>query len=68
MSGPDGDAETLASEIADLLAVDLDDAKLIEAATNGSGANRRSPPLSAPEADANDETTEDRNAPSTPPS
>jgi hypothetical protein len=51
MMGPDGDAETLAAEIADLLAVDLDDAKLIEAtttsSTNGSGP-MPSPPRAEP--------------------
>jgi HemY protein len=35
MSGADGDSQSLAAEIADLLAVDIDDAKMIEATKNG---------------------------------
>jgi HemY protein len=74
MMGPDGDAETLAAEIADLLAVDLDDAKLIEAttagSTNGSGP-MPSPPRTAPDnrdGAIEDVTTEVKTSTPTPPS
>jgi hypothetical protein len=74
MMGPDGDAETLAAEIADLLAVDLHDAKLIEAttagSTNGSGP-MPSPPRTAPDNSDNaieDVTTEVKTSTPSPPS
>jgi hypothetical protein len=75
MMGPDGDAETLAAEIADLLAVDLDDAKLIEAtttsSTNGSGP-MPSPPRATPDNNPDDAiedvTTEVKTSTPTPPS
>jgi hypothetical protein len=60
MMGPDGDSETLAAEIADLLAVDLDDAKLIEATTTSSTNGSRpmpSPPRAA--SDNSDDAIED---------
>jgi len=49
MRGPDTQSDTLAAEIADLLAVDLDDAKLIEATANGAAPGSPSDPHIAPD-------------------
>jgi uncharacterized membrane-anchored protein len=75
MKGPDGDAETLAAEIADLLAVDLDDAKLIEAtasgSTNGSGtisSAAGTAPDNNPDDAIEDITSEVKTSAPTPPS
>ncbi len=47
--GPDTQSDTLAAEIADLLAVDLDDAKLIEGTANGTATASPSDPHIAPD-------------------